>query len=49
MTAMKNKMLVWMKDGVGAYFLELLNRIVTVNIFSTLTRHIMCSYNEIGL
>ena len=39
----------WMEDGVDAYFLELLNRIVTVIIFSPLTSDTPCPYNCIGL
>lgn len=37
------------KDGVEAYFLKLLNRIVTVMYKAGLTWHTLCSYNCIGL
>lgn len=50
MMAMKSKL--WMsemKNGVEAFFLELLNRIVTVIIFSPLTSDTPCPYNCIGL
>ena len=35
-----------MKDGVDAYFLELLNRIVTVIIFSSLTHQASAAITE---